>query len=41
METNKKDSYEAPVMTVIEVKTEGAILVVSGDAPQYEGPEEF
>ena len=41
METIKQDLYEAPVATVIEVKAEGAILVVSGDAPQYEGPEEF
>ena len=41
METTKSDLYEAPVTTVIEVKAEGAILVVSGDAPQYEGPEEF
>ena len=41
METIKQDLYEAPVTTVIEVKAEGSILVVSGDAPQYEGPEEF
>ena len=41
METSKHDLYEAPTTTVIEVKAEGAILVVSGDAPQYEGPEEF
>ena len=41
METIKHDLYEAPTMTVIEVKTKRAILSVSGDAPQYEGPEEF
>ena len=38
METTKNNLYEAPVTTVIEVKAEGAILVVSGDAPPYEGP---
>ncbi len=37
----KHDLYEAPVTRVIEVRAKGAILVVSGDAPQYEGPEEF
>lgn len=41
METIEQDLYEAPTTTVIEVKAEGAILVVSGDAPQYVGPEEF
>ncbi len=41
METIKTELYEAPTTTVIEVKAEGAILVVSGDAPQYDGPEEF
>ena len=41
METIKHDLYEAPTTTVIEVKAEGAILVVSGDAPQYEGPIGF
>ena len=41
METIKHEKYEAPTTTVIEVKAEGAILVVSGEAPQYEGPEEF
>lgn len=41
METIKTELYEAPTTDVIVVKTEGAILVVSGDAPQYEGPEEF
>ena len=41
METTKNDLYEAPVTTVIEVKAEDAILTVSGDAPQYDGPEEF
>ena len=41
MATIKRDLYEAPTTTVVEVKAEGAILVVSGDAPQYEGPEEF
>ena len=39
METNKKDSYEAPITNVIEVKTEGSILYAS--APQYAGPYEF
>lgn len=37
----KLEKYEAPVTEVIEVKVEGAILTISGDAPQYEGPEEF
>ena len=41
METIKTELYEAPTTTVIEVKAEGAILVVSGDAPQYEGPYDF
>ena len=41
METIKHDLYETPTTTVIEVKAEEGILVVSGDAPQYEGPEEF
>jgi hypothetical protein len=41
METIKHDLYEAPVTIVIEVRTEEAILTISGDAPQYEGPEEF
>jgi hypothetical protein len=41
METNKNELYEAPVMTVIEVKTEGAILYTSGEAPQYDGPIVF
>ena len=41
METIEQDLYEAPVANVIVVKAEGAILTVSGDAPQYEGPEEF
>ena len=41
METIKHDLYETPTTTVIEVKVEEGILVVSGDAPQYEGPEEF
>ena len=41
METIKTELYEAPTTDVIVVKTEGAILGVSGDAPQYEGPEEF
>ncbi len=39
METNKNELYEAPIMTVIEVKTEGTILNAS--APQYDGPYEF
>jgi hypothetical protein len=41
METIKHILYDAPTTTVIEVKAEGAILSVSGDAPQYDGPEEF
>jgi hypothetical protein len=41
METIEQDLYEAPTTNVIVVKAEGAILTVSGDAPQYEGPEEF
>ena len=41
METIKRDLYEAPATTVIEVNAEGAILVVSGDAPQYDGPNGF
>ena len=41
METIEQDLYEAPTTTVIEVKAEGAILVVSGDTPQYEGPIGF
>ena len=41
METIKHEKYEAPTINVIVVKAEGAILTVSGDAPQYEGPEEF
>ena len=41
METIKTELYEAPTTDVIVVKAEGAILTVSGDAPQYEGPEEF
>lgn len=41
METIKHDKYEAPATTVIEVKAKGAILVVSGDAPQYDGPYDF
>ena len=40
METIEQDLYEAPAANVIVVKAEGAILTVSGDAPQYEGPEE-
>ena len=39
METNKNEFYEAPVMTVIEVKTEEGILYSS--APQYDGPIGF
>ena len=41
MEKIKHDLYETPTTTVIEVEPEGAILNVSGDAPQYEGPYEF
>ncbi len=41
METIKHEKYEAPTTTVIEVKAEEALLVVSGDAPQYEGPYDF
>ncbi len=41
MKTMKLEKYEAPATEVIEVKVEGAILTISGDAPQYEGPEEF
>ena len=41
MEKIKHDLYEAPVTIVMEVKAEEAILTVSGDAPQYDGPEEF
>ena len=41
METIKNDLYEAPTTTVLEVKAEGAILVTSGDAPQYDGPYPF
>ncbi len=41
METIKHDLYESPVTTVIELKVESAILTVSGDAPQYDGPYEF
>lgn len=41
METIKHELYDAPTTTVIEVKAEGAILTVSGDAPQYEGPIGF
>ena len=41
METIKHELYDAPTTTVIEVKAEVAILTVSGDAAQYEGPEEF
>jgi hypothetical protein len=41
MGTIKKALYETPTVSVVEVKTEGAILNISGDAPQYEGPEEF
>ena len=41
METIKTELYEAPTTTVIVVKAEGAILVVSGDAPQYDGPYDF
>ncbi len=41
METNKNELYEAPVMIVIEVKIERAILNTSGEAPQYDGPINF
>ena len=41
METIKKAFYEAPTVTVIAVQGKGAILNVSGDAPQYVGPEVF
>ena len=41
METIKKELYETPTVSVVEVKTKGAILYISGDAPQYEGPNEF
>ena len=41
METIKPDLYVTPVTTVIEVKVESAILKVSGDAPQYDGPYDF
>ena len=41
MEKIKHDLYEAPITTVVEVKAEEAILTVSGDAPQYDGPEDF
>ncbi len=41
MKTIKKEFYETPTVSVVEVKTEGAILNISGKAPQYEGPEEF
>ena len=41
METIKHELYDAPTTTVIEIKAEGAILVVSGDAPQYDGPYNF
>ena len=36
METSNKIIYEAPSTLVIKVKTEAAILQVSGD-PQYHG----
>ena len=39
--TSPARTSPAPTTTVIEVKDEGAILVVSGDAPQYEGPHNF
>lgn len=41
METNKKRKYETPTTDVIEVRLEGAVLTMSGDAPQYRGPYEF
>ena len=41
MEKAKNELYEAPATRVIEVKAKGAILVVSGDAPQYDGPYDF
>ena len=41
METIKTELYEAPTTDVIVVRAVGVILTVSGDAPQYEGPEEF
>ena len=41
MEPIMHEKYEAPATMVIEVKAQGAILSVSGDAPQYDGPEEF
>ena len=40
-ETIKKEFYETPTMTVIGVKVDRAILTVSGEAAQYEGPYEF
>ncbi len=36
-----QDLYEAPTSDVIVLKAKGAILVVSGDAPQYDGPYDF
>ena len=41
MEPIMHEKYEAPAINVIVVKAEDAILTVSGDAPQYDGPEEF
>lgn len=41
MEKPEKIVYEAPTVMVVEIKAEGAILTVSGDSPQYEGPYEF
>ncbi len=41
METFQHELYEAPTMTIVELKADGTILTVSGDAPQYVGPEEF
>jgi hypothetical protein len=41
MEKTKNELYQTPTTNVIEVNAKGTILIVSGDAPQYEGPEEF
>ena len=41
MEANKKRKYVTPTTDVIEVRLEGCVLNMSGDAPQYRGPYEF
>ena len=40
METIKK-KYVTPTTNVMEVRVDGAILTVSGDAPKYYGPYNF